>query len=169
MASVYGYNTPGDMRVFYPKEEYTILGNEGSILCFLQNHPDTQLFYNIVKTAKLEWLLDGLMFNNTIFVPLDSELLKVYCKDYILNMSQEISYRIVKYSIIQGKIEYWLLNTINYSILNPCDNFYDRIELSNDNGNIILNNQINVLKLDKICNNGVILFTNNLLIPYNYS
>lgn len=169
MAAIYGYNTPGDSRIFYVKEKcITKSETLGSVMYFITNNSNTQMFNHIVKTAQLEWLLDGYTFHSTIFVPLDDELLRFYSRDFILSMSQELAYRIVKYSILQSKIEYWLLNTLNYSILNP-ENSYDRIEMSNNNGNIILNNNINVLKLDKVCTNGVILFIDKLLIPYNYS
>lgn len=169
MASVYGYNTPGDMRVFYPQQKSVPeRRNIGSVMQFLYNNPDTSIYAYIVDKANLAWLLDGEMFDSTVFVPLNSELEKVYPESFFKNMSQEMADRIVRYSILKSKIEYWLLATINYSALVPHKS-YDRIEMYNVDGDVILNDSVYVFKNDKVCNNGVVLFTNDLLIPYDYS
>lgn len=168
MASVFGYNTPGDMRVFYPPEHLRSTANEGSVMQFLYTNPNTSIFAYIVDKANLAWLLDGPMFDSTVFVPLNSELEKLYSETFFKNISQEMADRIVRYSILKSKIEYWLLATMNYAALVPHKS-YDRIEMYNVDGQIMLNDTVSVFQDDKVCTNGVVLFTNDLLIPYDYS
>lgn len=165
MTSVYGYNTPGNMRVFGKKPECipeTV--DDGSVLSFLRNNPKTTLFTYIIELAGLEWLLGGPMFDSTIFVPIDSELTDKYSKNMFVNMSPETAFEIVKYSTLSNKIEYWLLSTLNYSELVPRSS-HDRITLVNVGGRITLNGAVKVLPSDVVCTNGVILFTDNILIP----
>ncbi len=165
MASVYGYNTPGDMRVFYPKpKDKPCEPMKDSVLEFIQKSGHTTIFAYILAKANLEWLVNGPMFENTIFVPVDESLRRKYSVDVFKNMSEELAFKIVKYSIMQGKIERWLLNTLNFSELVVSS--YDRIEMENSAGNIVLNGKVRVLRGDKTCCNGVVLFTDDLLVPY---
>lgn len=168
MASVFGYNTPGNMRVFYPEEAPQKTANKGSVMEFLYSNPETSIFAYIVDRANLVWLLDGPMFDSTVFVPLNSELEKLYSASFFKNIDQEMANRIVRYSILKTKIEYWLLATMNYAALVPYKS-YDRIEMYNVGGQITLNDSVHVFDTDKVCTNGVVLFTNDLLLPYDYS
>jgi len=165
MTSVYGYNTPGNMRVFDKRPPPAPkLAGKGSVLEYLKCNSDTTLFMHMVVLAGLEWLLEGPMFDSTVFVPLDSELTKQYGKAVFVNMTADTAYQVVKYSILKNRIEYWLLSTLNYSEIVP-HNSHDRITLTNIDGNITLNGNVHVRKMDVVCANGVILFTDNLLVP----
>lgn len=177
MASVYGYNTPGDMRVFYVNDTLSLsdgnlqkdkLQSKRNVWHYICTNGKTNIFSFIVQRAQLVSLLEDVMFNNTIFVPLDKDLLEKYSLNYFKNMSQELAYRIVKYSILQSKLEYYVFETMYSSALFPA-NSYDRIKFSNINGNITLNDNALVHKGDIVCDNGVILFINNIIYPYNYS
>jgi hypothetical protein len=170
MASVYGYNTPGDMRVFYtPKRNIQAkVSNEGGIMNYLYSTPETSIFAYLVDRARLAQYLDDIELKATVFVPLNTYLLEKYGEEYFKNISEDLAYRIVRYSVIQGRIEYWLLQTLNYSALQPLQS-YDRIEMYTQNGKVVLNNEINVLPTQQVCNNGIILFVDGLLVPYNYS
>ena len=165
MTSVYGYNTPGNSRVFFKETQKPYTVNKNSVLDFISNHPDTSLFAYIVELAGLTELLDDPMFNSTVFIPRDSDLVQRYNENMFKDMSPELAFRIVKYSILGNKIEYWTLRTLNYSALVPKDS-YDRIEFANSLGKLTLNEHINVLPMDTVCVNGVILFTDDLLVPY---
>jgi hypothetical protein len=168
MASVYGYNTPGDMRVFYPKQKEAPKYNKGGIMEYLYSTPETSIFAYMVDRARLQTYLDDIELKATVFVPLNTYLLEKYGEDYFKNMSEDLAYRIVRYSVIQGRIEYWLLQTLNYSALQPLKS-YDRIEMYTHNGQVVLNNEVNVMPTQQVCNNGIILFVDGLLVPYNYS
>lgn len=174
MASAYGYNTPGDMRVFYTADALQTRPrlreqkDEGTVMDFLYANPETSIFAYLVEKANLVWLLGGSMFDSTVFVPLNSALMARYSEDVIKNIGEEMAYRIVRYSILKNRIEYWLLETMNYAALVP-DKSYDRIEMFNVDGNLILNETVRVLKMDKVCTNGVVLFVDDILNPYNYS
>ena len=169
MASVYGYNTPGDMRVFYPKTKREVeRGNVGGVMDYLYSTPETSLFAYMVDRARLQNYLDDIELKATVFVPLDSYLLAKYGEEFFRNMSSDTAFRIVRYSVIQGRIEYWLLATLNYAALQPLKS-YDRIEMYTHNGQVVLNDNVLVLPTQQVCNNGVILFVDGLLEPYNYS
>lgn len=169
MASVYGYNTPGDMRVFYPaRERESVKGNVGGVMDYIYSTPETSLFAYIVARARLENYLDDIELKATVFVPLNSYLLGKYGEEFFRNMSSDTAYRIVRYSVIQGRIEYWLLQTLNYAALQPLKS-HDRIEMYTHDGQVVLNDSVVVLPTQQVCNNGVILFVDGLLEPYNYS
>ena len=180
MASVYGYNTPGDMRVFYqasvggssassnPKQKEAPKYNKGGIMEYLYSTPETSIFAYMVDRARLQNYLDDIELKATVFVPLNTYLQEKYGEDYFKSMSEDMAYRIVRYSVIQGRIEYWLLQTLNYSALQPLKS-YDRIEMYTHNGKVVLNNEVNVIPTQQVCNNGIILFVDGLLVPYNYS
>jgi hypothetical protein len=168
MAAVHGYNTPGDMRVFLRGEERKKRVKDESASCsvmgFLYANPEFSLFVYLVERASLVCQLSDPMFGCTVFVPTDSELMQKYDENTFRNISSDEAFNIVRYSTLQGKIEYWLLRTLGRAALVP-KNSYDRIDLRVD-ADVILNNRVKVMKTDKVCSNGAVLFTDDLLIPH---
>lgn len=166
MTSVYGYSTPGDMSVFYPPTIPVERSIEGTILDYLYKDQNTQVFSYIVEKANMQDSLAHINFDSTLIVPLDKYLSRKYEEDYFVNMSTYDAYRIVNYSILQSDISFPLLQSVYYSALVPKKS-YDRIESYTINGVVTLNDNITVLPMDVKCNNGRLLFIDDLLIPYN--
>lgn len=169
MTSTIGYNTPGDMRVFYPQTHPAArTSTPGSVLHYIYNEPRVSIFAYIVDRARLAAYFDDPEFKNTVFVPVDEHLRARIPHDTFLSMSSDEAYRIVRYSVIQGRIEYWLLQSLNYAALQPVKS-HDRIEMYVHDGTVVLNGDVRVIPADRVCSNGVVLFIDGLLEPYNYS
>lgn len=169
MAAVHGYNTPGDMRVFLKSKDRVNVKEKKhgcTVMDFLYNNKEFSIFVYLVERANLVSYLEDEMFGCTVFVPTNTALLQKYDENVFKNISQEKAFDIVKYSILLGKIEYWLLKTIGRAALFPKSS-YDRIDLRVENNTIVLNKKVRVYETDKVCSNGAILFIDDLLIPYN--
>jgi uncharacterized surface protein with fasciclin (FAS1) repeats len=142
------------------KKKYNI----NSLMGIIDRNPDFSIFSYIVKLAKLDNMFDNTCYNYTIFIPSDN-LLCQKIKNMVTNFDISTARQIVLASTLKNKITYELLEddpASYYITLNPVQKMY----ITNINGNMSVNVEINVIYKDITATNGIIHVTDNLILPY---
>ena len=138
--------------------------NEGSIMYLLDTHPDFSIFCTIVKISDLDVILDNIQANFTLFVPSDSELKYKLRPNMIENMDVGTARDIVKSSMLVDRIPSELLVDSPAAYFNT-DSPQNRMFITNINGNMRINNTLNVILFDIVAKNGMVHVVDGLINP----
>ena len=148
-----------DVNGKYPTKCY----KRNSIMYVLDNHPDFRKFTYIVKLADLDMILDSIQANFTIFVPSDTELnRKKNVENILLTMDEGTAKNIVYASLINNRLPKEIIKNSPVYYLNTLSP-QNRMFISTIDENTKINNKVNIIHFDIICNNGVIHVTDNML------
>lgn len=131
---------------------------------YLQNHPEFKLFNWIIKKADMELKMGNEMFNSTIFIVDDNNLLKQFgSEDFFTSLDKNQAFNILNSHIINRKIHKETLYNQKLSKIftkNEKTQFY----FLNNNGLISINNSSKI-KEDLILSNGIIYIIDKLILP----
>ena len=138
---------------------------EGSIMYLINTHHDFNYFSYIIKLAEMDLILDNIQANFTLFVPSDTEIkIKYKYDDFLVNMDQSTAKSIVLSSLLDYRIPSEILQNSPASYFNtkypP-----NRLFVTNINANTKINNFMNVIHFDIICNNGIVHVVDKLINP----
>lgn len=134
-----------------------------SLTSIVNEHPDFSKFRYMLNLAKLENLYSDPQANFTIFVPSDNAL-KHVDKNVFLNMDDGTARHIIKSSTLKRRIPSSVLSDSPASWLHTQDP-PNRLFVTNMNGRIYLNNNINIIHKDMPASNGIIHVIDNLIWP----
>jgi len=148
-----------DLRGHLPYE----ISCPNSLTSVVQKHPDFSKFRYMLKLAKLEDTYGDPQADFTIFVPSD-EALKHVNKNIFINMDDSTARHIVKSSTLKRRIPLSVLSDSPASWLHTQDP-PNRLFVTNMDGRIYLNNNINVIHTNMSCSNGMIHVIDALIWP----
>jgi uncharacterized surface protein with fasciclin (FAS1) repeats len=136
----------------------------GSLMDIINSHPDFTKFSYIIKTARLDGLLDDIEANVTIFVPSNRE---INCIDegVFTNLDISTARQIVMTNMLKYRIPSELLTdspSSYFTTFNPVEKLF----ITNINNVIYLNNCTKVIFPDIEASNGLIHVVDNLIWPY---
>lgn len=137
--------------------------DENSIFGYIDRTPEFSKFKAIIKRAKLVGQLQDIQANCTILVPRDEDLSNIP-KEYLNNMDVGLARHIVTASIINNKIDRYLITSSPVTYLytrNPDMRMY----VENIGMYTRINNCAVVREYDLKCTNGIIHVVSNLIVP----
>jgi transforming growth factor-beta-induced protein len=148
-----------DLRGSLPQKTECI----NSISNIISMNPDFSKFRYILRLSKLDNLYNDKQANFTLFVPSDACLSNIPDAVFV-NMDLLTARSIIKASTLNRKITSDILSD------SPCAYFMsnssiNRLFVSNNNGQILINNNINVIGKDIMAENGIIHVIDNLIWP----
>ena len=129
----------------------------------IDTHPDFTKFCYLIKLAELDNILDDIQADFTLFVPSDTEL--KYINDVSINEIDKCEARhIILSSMLNNRVPSELLSDspAAYFITRDPPN---RLFLTNINGEIKINRNINILLNNIICKNGIVHVIDRLIKP----
>jgi hypothetical protein len=130
---------------------------------FINNTPEFSKFKYIVEKAMMSDILGSMQTNATLFIPFDNEISNL--EDFFFrDMDVSLARHIIKTSMLNKKITSELLEDSQCSIFNTNDPF-NKILISNINGEIYINNTIKIIHKDIIAKNGIIHVVDDLVWP----
>ena len=142
-----------------------------SLSGLVQNHPDFSHYRSMLKTSKLEGILDSPQANFTLFIPSDDALKKAYPKG-IGYIDITVARHIIKSTMLDSKIISDVLvdSPASYYITKDSPN---RLYVSNIGGRTYLSNcaencggqSVSIIHKDMYADNGIIHVVDGLLIP----
>lgn len=147
-----------DLRGNLPIKKY----RKGSIMYEIQNNPELTKFCYIVKLAVLENVLDNIQANFTIFIPIDSSITD---DDKLVNMELGSARHIVLSSLLNDRMPSEILTDSPASFFNTMDP-PNRLFVTNVDRMTRINENINIIQFDTICNNGIIHLVDRLIEPF---
>jgi uncharacterized surface protein with fasciclin (FAS1) repeats len=134
-----------------------------SLTSIVNKHPDFSIFSYMLNLANLEDLYSDSQANFTIFVPSDDSL-KHVDKNVFVNMDRGTARHIIKSSTLKRRIPSSVLMDSPASWLHTQDP-PNRLFVTNMNGRIYLNNNINVIHKGMQTYNGIIHDIDNPIWP----
>ena len=148
-----------DLRGHLPEK----IACPNSLTSIVQKHPDFQRFSYMLKLAKLEDTYSNPQANFTILVPSDASL-KHVDENVFINMDVGTARHIILSSTFNRRISSAVLMDSPASWLHTRDP-PNRLFVTNMNGRIYINNDINVIHKDMPASNGLIFVIDNLIWP----
>jgi uncharacterized surface protein with fasciclin (FAS1) repeats len=136
--------------------------DKNSLMGIINENPEFSKFKYIVEKAMMTDILESMQTNLTLFIPSDSKI-----KYFFDNMDVSFARHIIKTSMLNKKIPSELLEDSPFSFFNTNDPF-NKLLISNINGETFINNNIKIIQKDIIATNGIIHIIDNLILPeYN--
>lgn len=137
---------------------------ENSLLDYITRNPDYSIFLYLVKISNQEAFLNNLQAQFTLFVPSNEYLQKKFNRNIFTNMDPGTAYSIVKSSLLKYRMSSEVLED------SPQAYFYtmseeNRLMITNISGKTYINGNIEIIKKDIVCKNGIIHITDGLFIP----
>jgi uncharacterized surface protein with fasciclin (FAS1) repeats len=173
MVSIGPYTEASDYRQMYDfvdlrDETHSIgyIGNNNTIMGIIENNPDFTIFSGIVKKAGYIGKLMDPQSDFTVFVASDYELKKRYTKEFIETIDKGMSIKILDYSMMNRKIDQYLLQSSPVTILPTLDRS-NSMHIDTICGITKLSNNTKIIHFNHPSDNGIIHVIDNLLIPYN--
>jgi uncharacterized surface protein with fasciclin (FAS1) repeats len=170
MVSIGPYSQAFDMKHMYDfvdlhkKNTTTCPFNDNTMMGIISNNPDFTIFAGIVEKARSSSKLTDPQSDFTIFVPSDAELRKKYSKEFLDNIDDSMSRKILVFSMMKRKIDQSLLQSSPVSILPTLDRS-NSMHLNTVCGETYLPNNTKVIHFNHPADNGIVHIVDNLLIP----
>lgn len=168
MTSIGPYSEKTNLSHIYDKVDLRgSLGQKidlpGTLSWYISMTPNFSKFRYILRLSKLDNMLCEKDSNYTVFVPTDESLSHIP-ENILLNMDVLTARSIIQASTLKRKITSDILSD------SPCSYFmtlntFNRIFITNVNGQTIIDNNIKVIKSDIMTNNGIIHVTDGLIKP----
>lgn len=146
----------------YPSEEEFSNVIKGSILEYLINSNNHKVYLHILKVSGLSHVLNEENFNGTVFIP-DDEYISD--KNYYMNIEKGDAYNIIKYSMLNRKVNSDLLKASPSSYLITKNTQYKKIYIQNIDNITTIQLCVKLIKGDIIRNNGIVHMTDGILYP----
>jgi len=137
-----------------------------SLSSIISMNPDFSKFRYILRMSKLDGLYNDMQANFTLFVPSDAALINIP-ESVFVNMDLLTARHIVKTSTLNNRITSDILSD------SPCSYFMtnspaNRLFVTNVNGQITIDNHINVIGTDIMAVNGIIHVVDGLIQPLTF-
>jgi len=137
--------------------------DKNSLMEFINNTPEFSKFKYIVEKAMMSDILGSMQTNATLFIPFDNEISNL--EDFFFrDMDVSLARHIVKSSMLNKKIPSELLEDSPLLIFNT-NNPYNKLLITNINGETYIDNNIKIIQKDNITSNGIIHVIDNLIWP----
>jgi hypothetical protein len=134
--------------------------DKNSLMEFINNTPEFSKFKYIVEKAMMSDILGSMQTNATLFIPFDNEISNYFFDDMDVSLARHI----VKTSMLNKKIPSELLKDSPILIFNT-NNPYNKLLITNINGETYIDNNIRIIQKDIITSNGIIHVIDNLIWP----
>lgn len=171
MTAIGPYTQAYDMKQMYDfvdlraiKSNGNCIVNNNTLMEIIDSNPDFTIFAGIVEKARYVGKLSEPQADFTIFVPSDNELKKKYTKKFIDNIDDGLARQILAFSMMNRKIDQFLLQSSPVSIFPTIDRS-NSMNISTVSGITKLPNCTTVIHWNHPADNGIIHVTDNLLIP----
>jgi len=170
MVSIGPYTQAYDMKHMYnfvdlrKKKTDRCVQDKNTLMGIITGNPDFTIFAKIVDKAKYGGKLSQPQANYTVFVPSDAELKQKYSKQFIDNMDDGMAKQIMAFSIMNRKIDQYLLQSSPVSIFPTIDRS-NSMYINTVNNITHLSNNTKVIHWNQPADNGIIHVIDNLLIP----
>ena len=176
MTASHGYSTYRDLVQTYDLSDLRRIENKepeyrrNSVMGFLKNHSDFQIFSYILKIAKMDIIVDQVQFNSTLFVCNDEFLKMKYGEELFMNLDRNSAIKILNSHILPRIVGKKTLLSRRLSILDTKD---DRTQLSviNNNGNLSVAtncNKLNFMSDEIKLDNGSVYVLDGIFFPPNF-
>jgi len=136
--------------------------DKNSLMGIINETPTFSKFKYIVEKAMMCDIFGSMQTNATLFIPSDNEISNL--EDFFGRMDVSLARHIIKTSMLNKKITSELLEDSQCSVFNTNDPF-NKILISNINGEIYINNTIKIIHKDIIATNGIIHVVDDLVWP----
>jgi uncharacterized surface protein with fasciclin (FAS1) repeats len=137
--------------------------DKNSLMSIINETPDFSKFKYIVEKAMMSDILGSMQTNLTLFIPSDSKITNLG-KYFFDDMDVNLARSIIKISILNKQIPSELLEDSPFSFFNT-NNPFNKLLISNINGETFINNNIKIIYKDIIATNGIIHVIDNLILP----
>ena len=134
--------------------------DKNSLMGFINNTPEFSKFKYIIQKAMMSDILGSIQTNATLFIPSDNEIPNFFIDDMDVSLARHI----VKSSMLNKKIPSELLEDSPLLIFNT-NNPYNKLLITNINGETYIDNNIKIIQKDIITSNGIIHVIDNLIWP----
>ena len=180
MTSASGYYPYQDLVQTYSVDDLRYIPNQpyryqkNSVAGYLQSSGDFTILLYLLRTAKMDVILDQQQFHSTLFAFPDSLIRMRFNEDFFMNLDRGSIIKLVNVHILPRMIDEKTLRSKRLSILQTKDD-YSKLTFINNGENMPL--LINATKNNLEChiispaifqNNGVIYVIDDLLIPENF-
>ena len=137
-----------------------------SLSNIISMNPDFSKFRYILRLSKLDGLYSDIQANFTLFVPSDDALTNIPDSVFV-NMDLLTARNIIKTSTLNNRITSDILSD------SPCSYFMtnnptNRLFVTNLNGQITIDNHINIIGTDIMASNGIIHVVDGLIRPLTF-
>lgn len=172
MVSIGPYTQAYDMKQMYnlpdlrSKTKQDCQFPDNSLMGIINSNSDFTIFSQIVKKAKYESKLSDKQADFTIFVPSDTQLKQQYSKQFLDNIDIGFAQQILKFSMMNRKLDKGLLQSSPASTFPTIDRS-NLMTISTVSEKTMLPNCTTVIHWNYPASNGLIHVIDNLLIPDN--
>lgn len=169
MTSIGPYTEKTNLSYMFEKQDLRgplpqITETHNSITYILSNTPNFSKFTYILKLSKLDKMFSEPLSSFTIFAPIDEHLQHI-TNNILINMDLLTARNIILASTLQNRITSDILEDSLNSYFNTLASS-NRLYVTNYNDEIIIDNNIKIIKEDIKAVNGIIQATSGLIHPY---
>lgn len=180
MTSASGYYPYQDLVQTYSVDDLRYIPNKpyhyhrDSIAGYLSSSGDFTILLYLLRTAKMDVIIDQLQFQSTLFACPDSMLRMRFDDDFYMNLDRGSIIKLVNVHILPRVVNEKTLRSKKLSILQTKDD-YSKLTFINNGEEmpLLVNGAKNGIDCHIVsptieCNNGVIYIIDDLLLPENF-
>ena len=170
MTAIGPYTASYDMKHMYDfvdlksNKPTTCSFGKNTLMGIITTNPDFTIFSKIVQKAQYSSKLSQEQADFTLFIPSDAELKKKYSKAFIDNIDDGTARQILSFSMMNRKIDQYLLQSSPVSIFPTIDRS-NSMNINTVSGITKLPNCTTVIHWNHPADNGIIHVVDNILIP----